>query len=197
MRPAVVIPVKSFALAKGRLAGALTPEGRSTLARECAGRVVAAAKTLPVYVVCDDPDVAAWAESVGASVVRCDEPGLDLAVAAGRRVAANDGHDHIIVAHADLPLAEDLAHVAREGVVSMVPDRHRDGTNVLSFPTRCAFTTAYGPGSFENHVRNAERAGLHHEVIDDAHLALDLDTVDDLDELAARTVHAATEEQPQ
>ena len=187
MRAAVVIPVKSFTVAKGRLAGALTPSARADLARRCAENVVGAAHPLPVFVVCDDDHIEAWAESHGARTVRCATPGLDAAVAAGRAAAHAAGFDHVIVAHADLPLASHLDHVAVEGAVSLVPDRHRDGTNVLAFPVDSPFTTAYGPGSFQNHVLIARRVGMETVVIDDPSLALDLDTVDDLDELERRT----------
>ena len=183
MRPAVVIPVKSFTMAKGRLADTLTPRQREDLARTCAETVIRAAAPLPAYVVCSDEDVASWASSRGAHVVHCATPGLDVAVAAGRTAITADGFDHIIVAHADLPLAESLAHVAREGIVT---DRHSDGTNVLSFPLASSFTTAYGPGSLDNHIRAAEACGLAYETIDDASLSLDLDTADDLSELERR-----------
>lgn len=186
MPAAVVIPVKSFALAKGRLAGTLTQDDREQLARNCAATVVAAASPLPVYVVCDDDAVAAWARSIGAKVVRCDVPGLDTAVAAGRDAARADGADHLVVAHADLPLAHDLSRLVRPGRVTLVPDRHRDGTNVLSFPVDSPFRTAYGPGSFDNHLTLAAAAGLHADVIDDDDLSLDLDTADDLEELSRR-----------
>lgn len=173
-------------MAKGRLADTLTPRQREDLARTCAETVIRAAAPLPAYVVCSDDDVASWASSVGAHVVLCETPGLDVAVAAGRTAIATDGFDHIIVAHADLPLAETLAHVAREGIVTMVTDRHSDGTNVLSFPLTSSFTTAYGPGSLDNHIRAAEACGLSHEIIEDASLSLDLDTADDLSELERR-----------
>lgn len=186
MPVAVVIPVKSFTLAKGRLAGTLDAVQRRDLARSCADTVVAAAAPLAVYVVCSDDDVAHWARSLGATVVSCSEPGLDTAVAAGREAALAGGADHLIVAHADLPLARDLSAVVRPGRVSLVPDRHRDGTNVLAFPIRSTFRTAYGPGSFDNHVHIAADAGLECEVIDDPDLALDLDTADDLGELQRR-----------
>ena len=186
MRTAVVIPVKSFTMAKGRLADTLTPAQREELARTCAETVVHAASPLPAYVVCSDDAVASWAVSLGARVVHCATPGLDVAVAAGRTAIAEDGFDHIIVAHADLPLAETLAHVAREGIVTMVTDRHSDGTNVLSFPIASSFTTAYGPGSLDNHMRAAATCGLAYEIIEDASLALDLDTADDLSELERR-----------
>ena len=186
MRPAVVIPIKSFTVAKGRLADTLTPQQRANLAQECAATVVKAAHDLPVFVVCSDSDVAVWARAHGAHVVDCPTPGLDVAVRAGCEAARAHGATHIIVAHADLPLATQLGHVARDGKVSIVPDRHRDGTNVLSFPASVDFTTAYGPGSFDNHVRIAETLGLTVEVIHDDSLELDLDTADDLGELARR-----------
>ncbi len=186
MRAAVVIPVKSFTMAKGRLADTLTPSQREDLARTCAETVIRAASPLPTYVVCSDDAVATWATSLGAHVVHCSTPGLDVAVTAGREAIAALGFDHIIVAHADLPLAEELGHVAREGIVTMVTDRHSDGTNVLSFPIASPFTTAYGPGSLDNHIRTAESCGLVYAIIEDASLALDLDTADDLSELERR-----------
>lgn len=188
MRVAVVIPVKAFGLAKGRLAGTLSPAERERLSRSCAERVVASAHPWPVYVVCDDEAVAAWARDHDAEPVHCATPGLDAAVDAGRRAAAAGGATHVVIAHADLPLARTLAHVPREGAVSIVPDRHRDGTNVLSMPVDSAMTTAYGPGSCDNHVDLARAAGLVCEIIDDDDLALDLDTVDDLAELDRRNI---------
>ena len=186
MRVAVVIPVKSFTMAKGRLADTLTPAQREELARTCAETVVHAASPLPAYIVCSDDSVANWAVSLGAHVVHCVTPGLDVAVTAGRDAISALGFDHVIVAHADLPLAEELAHVAKEGLVTMVTDRHNDGTNVLSFPLASAFTTAYGPGSLDNHIRTAESLGLRYEIINDQSLSLDLDTADDLSELERR-----------
>ncbi|MGD0811714.1 MAG: hypothetical protein ABSA91_18700, partial [Acidimicrobiales bacterium] len=60
---AVVIPVKAFSNAKMRLASVLRPEERAALAREMAAHVISASRPLPVIVVCDDLEVAAWAEN--------------------------------------------------------------------------------------------------------------------------------------
>ncbi len=182
----MVIPVKSFTVAKGRLSDTLTPAERENLARECAATVVRASAPHPAYVVCGDPAVASWARGLGATPVTCEIPGLDNAVAAGREQARLDGYDHLIVAHADLPLARTLSHVAAENSVTIVTDRHHDGTNVLSFPVASGFTTAYGPGSCANHQQLAATAGLTCAVIRDADLELDLDTADDLTELSRR-----------
>lgn len=185
-----MIPIKSFTLAKGRLASTLSPDERASLARTCATRVVHAAQPLQVFVVCSDPDVATWATELNATVVHCPTPGLDVAVAAGVERAAHDGATHVIVSHADLPLAHSLIHIAREGKVTIVPDRHRDGTNVLSFPLGVGYTTAYGPGSCDNHIRIAESLGLDVEIIIDDSLSLDVDTADDLSEFLKREKEA-------
>ena len=85
------------------------------------------------------------------------------------------------MAHADLPLATGLAHVVGAEGVLVVPDRRRDGTNVISVPTDAGFRFAYGPGSFERHVAEALRLGLRCEVVDDAGLGWDVDVPADLD----------------
>lgn len=186
MRVAVIIPVKSFTVAKGRLSDTLTASQRQELAQSCAESVITAARPFRTYVACSDDSVAQWAVSHGAQVVHCPTPGLDAAIATARIVAQGDGYTHAIVAHADLPLAQTFEHVAFENEISAVPDRHRDGTNVLSFPINSTFTTAYGPGSFDNHRLLAEKAELPFRIVTDSNLELDLDTADDLSELSQR-----------
>ncbi|MGA0894521.1 MAG: hypothetical protein ACO3S5_07835, partial [Ilumatobacteraceae bacterium] len=61
----VLVPLKSFARAKARLATVLTAAQRVGLAQHTAQTVIAAAGSLPVHVVCDDREVAAWAEAAG------------------------------------------------------------------------------------------------------------------------------------
>jgi 2-phospho-L-lactate guanylyltransferase len=145
-----------------------------------AGKVLAAARPLSVTVVCDDAEVAAWARASGAGVVLCPGRGLNAAVADGVAHLADHGFDVVVVAHADLPLATGLAHLAEPGVVTLVPDRHDDGTNVLVVPSRAGFRFAYGPGSFRRHVMEAERLALPHRVVRDRRLGWDVDIPDDL-----------------
>src|SRR5258705_13597346 len=120
---AVLVPVKAFALAKARLAPALDADDRASLARSMADRVLAAARSLPVTVACDDDEVATWARASGAEVAWT--PGTDLngAVTAGVAALAAKGVDRVIVAHADLPDADDLSPVAGGGGVVAVPHR--------------------------------------------------------------------------
>src|SRR3546814_4227576 len=66
---AVVVPVKAFSQAKVRLTPRLDPATRAELARAMEARVLRAAGTLPTSVVCDDDEVAAWAQRHGAEVI--------------------------------------------------------------------------------------------------------------------------------
>jgi 2-phospho-L-lactate guanylyltransferase len=178
---AVVLPVKAFAEAKRRLAPVLDPAARADLARTMASTVVAAAGPLPVVVVCDDDAVRAWAEELRVEVLWTPGVGLNGAVEAGVAHVAGRGHDHAIVAHADLPLATDLTWVAGAEGVTLVPDRHGDGTNVACVPTAAGFRFAYGGGSCARHEAEAHRLGLPVRVVPDARLGWDVDRPADLD----------------
>lgn len=193
----VLVPVKAFRRAKVRLAPALAPERRAELARAMASRVVAAGTPLPVAVVCDDPEVASWARSLGALVIWQPGRGLNPAVDAGVRCLAAAGAARVTVAHGDLPLASNLARLGdqdrehlgdpRAGLatVTLVPDRRLDGTNVASVPTGTGFRFSYGAGSLRRHWQEALRRGLAVDVVREPLLAWDVDIPDDLSALSA------------
>ena len=177
---AVLVPVKSFAEAKLRLAHALRAADRASLARRMAAHVLEAARPLPVAVVCDDAAVADWARHEGALVVWEPGRGLNGAVQAGVERLAAAGVRQVVVAHADLPLAGPLAWAARFPGVTLVPDRRDDGTNVVSVPTGTEFTFSYGPGSFQRHGAEARRLGLSLRVVREPGLGHDVDVPADL-----------------
>ena len=179
-RAAGGLPVMVFLEAMGRLAGELEPQERLALAAAMAERVVLAAAPLPVFVVCDDPAVARWARSLGATVVDPGRPGLDRAARAGGDAARAAGHERAVVSHADLPLADDLAAVADGDGVTLVTDRHGDGTNVLVLPCDVEFDFAYGPGSRARHVAEAERRSLGVRLVSEGPLCWDVDVPEDL-----------------
>jgi 2-phospho-L-lactate guanylyltransferase len=177
---AVVVPVKDFRRAKVRLAEHLDAAARATLARDMAEIVLVAAAPLPVSVVCDDADVRAWAESVGADVIWTPGLGLNGAVQAGVAELAERGVQTAVVAHSDLPLATSLAWVATTEGITLVPDRRLDGTNVIAVPTTAGFRFTYGAGSFERHRTEALRLGLPVRIVRDARLGWDVDHPADL-----------------
>lgn len=176
---AVLIPVKAFHAAKARLTGWLGDADRARLARWMAERVVTAASPLPVFVACDDEVVAEWAEGVGAGVLWGPGLGLNGAVDHGVAAVAARGADHVIISHGDLPLPEALTGVVRPDTVVLVPDRRRDGTNVLARPVGADVPAAYGAGSFDEHLRRAFATGFAVSVRADARLSIDVDTVVD------------------
>lgn len=177
---AVLVPVKDFRRAKLRLAAALSAGERELLARQMATHVVGAAAPLPVAVVCDDDDVAAWAADLGAEVIWCPGTGLNGAVRRGVERLGDDGFDRVVVAHGDLPLAGDFTRLTTWPGATIVPDRRNDGTNVISVPPRAGFGFAYGPGSYRRHVDEAHRLGLSLEICRDRTLTWDVDLPADL-----------------
>jgi len=177
---AVLLPVKAFADAKLRLAPALDPVQRRALARAMATQVLQAAAPLPVAVVCDDPEVAAWARDRHALVVWEPERGLNRAVEAGVHRLAAEGARRVVVAHADLVLARDLAWVGAFMGVTLVPDSRDDGTNVACVPVDAGFAFSYGPGSFARHADEVRRLGLGLRVVREPRLGRDVDLPSDL-----------------
>ncbi len=178
---AVLVPVKAFSRAKLRLAAALAPSERQALVRSMAAQVLAAARPLPVAVVCDDDSVAAWAREHGAEVVWTPGLGLNGAVEAGVEWLSARGVRRVVVAHADLPLARELASIASGPGVTLVPDRREDGTNVAVVPAGAGFRFAYGAGSFRRHCDEAARLELPVRVVREPSLSWDVDVPADLE----------------
>ena len=181
MRLAVLVPVKRFTAAKGRLTDVLADSERARLAEWLASGVLQTVREIPTFVACDDHQVATWATRMGAQVIWGAGLGLNGAVDDGvDHIVAGD-YDHVLVSHADLALPRALLDVVREDCITLVPDRRHDGTNVMSFPAAHPLRAAYGAGSFARHLEQALAVGsVSVEVRADPHLSLDLDTPRDL-----------------
>ena len=177
----VLIPLKAFNVAKLRLAEVMTENERVELAKRMAEIVVEAAKPLPVAIVCDDEDVAAWALAQETKVIWANHPGLNSAVEIGVSALAEQGVEKVIIAHGDLPRAIRLSHCADFDGITFVPDRHKDGTPVLVTPTGLDFNFFYGPGSYARHIAEAERLGIPWRSLFDLELSHDVDEPEDLD----------------
>ncbi len=180
MTTAVLIPVKALTDAKHRLSPRFNQAERQALARAMAEIVVKAAANLPVFVVCDDDEIAAWARSSAAEVIWKPGRGLNGAVREAVAELGAEGASQVVVSHADLPLAQDLSVAVGFPGVTLVPDRHRDGTNVCAVDPAAGFEFAYGAKSFQSHLQEATRLGLPVRVIDDRRLSWDIDRPDDL-----------------
>jgi len=178
---AVLIPVKAFDQAKGRLQPALSDNSRADLAKAMATRLVQVQQNATVAICCDDPGVHAWALSLGASAIWCPGTDLNAAVQHGFDTIGLAGYTTAVIAHSDLPLAESLHWLFGWTGVSIVPDRHRTGSNVLAMPTAIDFRFSYGEQSFGRHVAEAVRHGRGVRIVHDLKLGWDVDDPDDLD----------------
>ena len=187
-----VVPVKELWRTKSRLGPILEPGARAGLTLYMMGRVVSALHAAGIENVCvvsPDRIVLEEAQERGAAPLRQESRGLNPALDEGRRWAMERGASALLVLPADLPLldAGDVREVLAglgegpSGVIS--PDGTRAGTNALLLRPPDALPFAFGPGSYEAHLRAARELGLDVRVLERTHLAFDLDTADDLTRL--------------
>ena len=97
------------------------------------------------------------------------------------------GFASVAVVHGDLPLAADVTPLLGWPGVTIVPDRHRMGTNVLAFAASIDFAFGYGVGSFQRHVVEAVRHRRGLRIVHDHDLGWDIDDPADLDLLRSTT----------
>jgi 2-phospho-L-lactate/phosphoenolpyruvate guanylyltransferase len=198
MRTLAVLPVKSFASAKGRLSDRLDPGARARLAEAMLGDVLEAlrgARSLDgIAVVTAEPGAVAAAAAARAEVLPDPgEAGQSAAALVGVDRAARGGYERVLLVPGDTPLlaAADVdALLARSAgpppCVTIFPDRHGTGTNALAVAPPSAFEASFGPGSLARHLGAARVTGLAHAVERVPALELDVDTPEDLAELALR-----------
>ena len=198
MHTIAILPIKSFGAAKQRLGGLLGGGSRQALARAMFADVLSALRHVPaldeVAVVTGDRS-AEWAARAERVLVLTDptEEGQSAAALIGVRHALSEGFDRALLVPGDAPLldpAELSALLEREPAgergVAIVPDRHGTGTNALLLSPPDALEPSFGPDSLARHVAAAERAGISPSVADLPSLTLDVDTPDDLAEVARR-----------
>lgn len=194
MRTLAVLPIKTFAAAKTRLAadlGVPQPE----LAQEMAVgvlRALCASSLDGVLVVTRERRVMDVAEAEGAEVVEEEElRGHSAAAALGVRAALERGAERVLLAAGDCPLLAPadidalLARHGGEGVVILC-DRHGTGTNGLLLTPPTAIPPSFGMGSRERHAELAHHAGVAWTVEEIAAFAFDVDTAEDLEAVDAQ-----------
>ena len=182
VRPAVLVPVKAFAAAKRRLADVLPAPDRAELARRGWPRaVIAAARPPDGLRRVRRRRGGQWAEAAGTQVLWRPGHGLNGAVTDGVASLPKWASTDVVVAHADLPLANDLGRASSSaGLVTLVPDRHDDGTNVIALPAGLGFRFALRPRLVPPPRGRGRRLGLRCGSAGDPRLGLDVDLPADL-----------------
>jgi 2-phospho-L-lactate guanylyltransferase len=114
-------------------------------------------------------------------------------VTVGIRYAIAAGYERALLVPGDTPILDSgelsslLARSAEAQIaVVAVPDRHGTGTNALLLRPPDAIAPSFGEGSLERHVAAAQEAGITCSVEPLPSLVLDVDTPEDLEELASR-----------
>ncbi len=186
-----VVPVQRLETAKSRLSGILSPDQRRHLVTNLLETVLSALSTASrvdqIIVVSPDPDVLQRVSRPGVHPVQQPGRGLNDAIRLGRDRAVEQGASTLLVVLADLPRLsageiDDLLAIADSATVTMAPDRHGHGTNVLALRPPNAIEPAFGVGSFHKHMAEAQHLGLQVEIVRSAGMAFDVDTVDDLND---------------
>ncbi len=192
-----VVPVKEIGDAKQRLADHLDPVARRDLVEAMLADVLEVLASVPsldgVVVVTRDPRAARLAEVAGARVLEETKDGLNAALEQAAADLRKSGADGLVVVPADIPTvtAADIdavvaLHAGTGRRVSLVSDRHGEGTNCMacSPPGVCRFH--FGAGSFAAHQAAAREAGAQVGSLELAGIQLDVDTDADLEALASR-----------
>jgi 2-phospho-L-lactate guanylyltransferase len=193
MKTIAILPVKSFGAAKQRLAGKLGAGSREALAQAMFTDVLASLRHVPgldgVAVVTADRAAESVAVGERVRVLRdSEEAGQSHAASIGIRHALAAGFDRVLLVPGDTPLLDraELAELLdRAPPVAIVPDRHLTGTNALLLSPPDAIEPSFGPGSLARHTVAAQATGVEYSVERVPTLMLDVDTPEDLAELAA------------
>ena len=198
----VVLPMRTVSGGKARLGGALDAEEREELVLGMLMHTLAVLGEWQacrrIHLVSPDPvlDAATRGAGVEVTVHRQDGEGLNAGIRLGISAARVEAAASLLVLPGDLPhltvealdellLAADAGMVAAAGgpLVAIAPSDARSGTNALLLLPPDVITPAFGPDSFEAHLRAAESAAVAVQVVSDPVLGFDLDTPEDLERL--------------
>jgi 2-phospho-L-lactate guanylyltransferase len=195
MPTAAVLPIKRFEAAKQRLGDELGAGTRAALAAAMFADVLSSlqhAESLEaIIVISGEPQVHDIASESGLIAISDHhDKGQSHAVRSGLARAAALGCDRAIMVSGDCPLLDpaELDKLITDATadVVIVPDRHQSGTNGLIINPSGPFEPQFGPDSLARHSQQAERRELSMAIAPIGSMAIDIDTPDDLAELARR-----------
>jgi 2-phospho-L-lactate guanylyltransferase len=193
---AVLVPVRSLVGAKKRLAHRLTVEEREGLALAMLADMIdslrASSAVDRVFVVSADDVLLAHASTAGADILREESPnGLNAAVSSAARRLEEQGVTRLLTIPGDVPLLASadvdriFAACTPEHPVILVPSGAGTGTNGLLVSPPTAIEPRFEGLSLTAHRDACAEAGIHPSVLRCESFELDIDTPDDLAELAA------------
>ena len=189
MKVAALVPFKGLTHAKRRLRDALPADQVEILGRTMLEDVLAAllaSSVDAVYVLSEDPAVAALAREAGAdALLAAPDPGLNGAIDAAERALIGKGFGASLVALGDLPLlrsshVETVLAAGRTHAVVIVPAAD-GGTSLLWRRPPGVVPARFGPDSADAHARKAALLSVPFTCLTgiDVGARADLDTLSD------------------
>ena len=191
MKCNALIPVKSLSKAKSRLALSFTQHQRESLVLDMLHHVLCVLLDTELFekvsVVSSDKQVLEKAYLWGAQAVVEEYHGHNQALHAATLREMSDGVTTLLTISADLPLltTQDIRCFFEQSLqhdVVLAPSRDGTGTNAIMVHPPLAVPYVFGPGSLQSYVEAARQKHLSFSMYQSIGLALDIDTIDDLDE---------------
>ena len=190
-----LLPAKPLALAKSRLAPHVNQDDRVSLSYAMFQDVLECLCRAPsvdaAAVVTADRRLLELARRTGALAIDEERPrGLNGAAALGTARCVDRGATSVLIVLSDLPLLTpeevDALYVDLPSGphVRLVRSHEGLGTNALLRMPPWAISTRFGGRSYQDHVAAAADAEVACSSVDLPGLAFDIDTIDDLRELA-------------
>jgi 2-phospho-L-lactate guanylyltransferase len=193
-----VVPVKSFARAKARLAPLIDSVQREQLARAMLEDVLAGLRKLDglagILVVSADTEAREIARANGARAI--DDPfenGPNAAIRLALPFLRDAQADAMMVVPSDVPQIDpdELLPVIRSLIapaIALVAASRDGGTNLLGCSPVGLIHPCFGASSFVKHANAARRAGIEPSIFTCRSIAHDLDQPQDLSSFRARHV---------
>ena len=197
-----VVPAKTLAEAKGRLASILSVSERREFVLSMLDDVLTALLSVRaisgVSVVSPDREVLGLAGRLGATPIAESANVRGMNQALNRAVSAmSPAPDALIVVLADLP---EITRADVERLLAELPEHGAaacpssdGGTSALALQPPGVIPFCFGPDSFAAHRREAQRSGVEFREVRLQSLALDMDTPEDLRDLLSRPALTATQ----
>jgi len=185
-----LIPVKALDEAKSRLAGYLTLHQRKNLVLDMLHHVLQVLQQSnmleQITVVSPDLQVLDYARIWGVHALIEELPGHNAALHAA--ALQETGTTALLTIAADLPLLQpgDIDALIERSLhypVVLAPSRDGTGTNALLVQPPLALPYLFGVNSLHKYVQAAKEWQLGSTIYNSIGLALDIDTIDDLDDL--------------
>jgi 2-phospho-L-lactate guanylyltransferase len=184
-----IVPVKTFASSKKRLAGLLTVDQRINLSEamlyDVLNSVTNCNSISKTIVVSKDEKILSIAREFGTTIVKeQEELGVNAAVALTDDICRDS--DASIVIPQDLPLVQpsDLDafcnSTKNENCIIIAPSHRYDGTNALLRKPPNVMKTHYDEDSYEIHLKKAKEKNIPAKIIMNRRLMLDLDEPSDI-----------------